>query len=52
MRGRWAYCHDSENSGVTHDAALLAADERARKDALDVTRSFIVQAPAGFADSG
>jgi ATP-dependent helicase/nuclease subunit A len=32
---------------VTHDAALLAADEKARKDALDVTRSFIVQAPAG-----
>jgi ATP-dependent helicase/nuclease subunit A len=47
MRGRWASCHDSESSGVTHDAALLAADERARKDALDVTRSFIVQAPAG-----
>jgi ATP-dependent exoDNAse (exonuclease V) beta subunit len=36
-----------ENYGVTHDAALLAADEQARKDALDVTRSFIVQAPAG-----
>jgi ATP-dependent exoDNAse (exonuclease V) beta subunit len=32
---------------MTHDAALLAADERARRDALDVTRSFIVQAPAG-----
>ena len=32
---------------MTHDAALLAADEQARKDALDVTRSFIVQAPAG-----
>jgi ATP-dependent exoDNAse (exonuclease V) beta subunit len=32
---------------VTHDAALLAADARAREDALDVTRSFIVQAPAG-----
>jgi ATP-dependent helicase/nuclease subunit A len=32
---------------VTHDAALLAADAQARKDALDVRRSFIVQAPAG-----
>lgn len=32
---------------MTHDAALLAADARAREDALDVTRSFIVQAPAG-----
>jgi ATP-dependent exoDNAse (exonuclease V) beta subunit len=32
---------------VTHDAALLAADALAREDALDVTRSFIVQAPAG-----
>jgi ATP-dependent exoDNAse (exonuclease V) beta subunit len=32
---------------VTHDAALLAADAKARDDALDVTRSFIVQAPAG-----
>ena len=32
---------------MTHDAALLAADEQARKDALDVARSFIVQAPAG-----
>ena len=32
---------------MTHDAALLAADEQARRDALDVTRSFIVQAPAG-----
>jgi ATP-dependent exoDNAse (exonuclease V) beta subunit len=32
---------------VTHDVALLAADERARSEALDVTRSFIVQAPAG-----
>jgi ATP-dependent helicase/nuclease subunit A len=32
---------------VTHDDALLAADARAREDALDVTRSFIVQAPAG-----
>jgi ATP-dependent exoDNAse (exonuclease V) beta subunit len=32
---------------VTHDDALLAADAQARADALDVTRSFIVQAPAG-----
>lgn len=32
---------------MTHDAALLAADAQAREDALDVTRSFIVQAPAG-----
>ncbi len=32
---------------MTHDAALLAADAQARSDALDVTRSFIVQAPAG-----
>ena len=32
---------------MTHDAALLAADAKARDDALDVTRSFIVQAPAG-----
>ena len=32
---------------MTHDDALLAADARAREDALDVTRSFIVQAPAG-----
>ena len=29
------------------DAELLARDERARQEALDVTRSFIVQAPAG-----
>ncbi|MEX0706435.1 MAG: UvrD-helicase domain-containing protein [Woeseia sp.] len=29
------------------DASLLAADRQARVDALDVTRSFIVQAPAG-----
>ncbi len=32
---------------MTNDAALLAADAKAREDALDVTRSFIVQAPAG-----
>lgn len=32
---------------MTHDAVLLAADAQAREDALDVTRSFIVQAPAG-----
>ena len=32
---------------MTHDDALLAADAQARNDALDVTRSFIVQAPAG-----
>ena len=32
---------------MTHDVELLAADERARSEALDVTRSFIVQAPAG-----
>ena len=32
---------------MTHDVALLAADAQAREDALDVTRSFIVQAPAG-----
>jgi ATP-dependent exoDNAse (exonuclease V) beta subunit len=32
---------------VTHDDELLHADEQARIDALDVTRSFIVQAPAG-----
>jgi ATP-dependent helicase/nuclease subunit A len=32
---------------VTHDDALLGADAQARTDALDVTRSFIVQAPAG-----
>ncbi|MEM7501932.1 MAG: UvrD-helicase domain-containing protein [Pseudomonadota bacterium] len=29
------------------DPQLLAADEQARADALDVTRSFVVQAPAG-----
>ena len=29
------------------DPELLAADEQARADALDVTRSFVVQAPAG-----
>jgi len=32
---------------MTIDEGLLAADERARDEALDVTRSFIVQAPAG-----
>lgn len=32
---------------MTIDAELLRDDERARKDALDVSRSFIVQAPAG-----
>jgi len=32
---------------VTFDADLLRDDERARKEALDVSRSFIVQAPAG-----
>jgi len=32
---------------VQGDATLLAADRQARVDALDVTRSFIVQAPAG-----
>ncbi len=32
---------------MTRDTALLAADAQARTDALDVTRSFIVQAPAG-----
>ena len=29
------------------DAELIQADEKARADALDVTRSFIIQAPAG-----
>ena len=29
------------------DATLLESDVRARQDALDVRRSFIVQAPAG-----
>ncbi len=32
---------------MTDDDVLLAADAQARNDALDVTRSFIVQAPAG-----
>jgi ATP-dependent exoDNAse (exonuclease V) beta subunit len=32
---------------MTTETDLLAADERDRIDALDVTRSFIVQAPAG-----
>ena len=32
---------------MTSDEKLLSADVQARKDALDVTRSFIVQAPAG-----
>ncbi len=32
---------------MTSDADLLRDDRRARKDALDVSRSFIVQAPAG-----
>lgn len=32
---------------MTTDSQLLAADLAARKDALDVSRSFIIQAPAG-----
>lgn len=32
---------------MNHDAALLAADRKAREDAVNVRRSFIVQAPAG-----
>jgi ATP-dependent exoDNAse (exonuclease V) beta subunit len=32
---------------VTHDDALLRADEHARIDALDIEKSLIVQAPAG-----
>ena len=32
---------------MTRDTELLHADSQARIDALDVTRSFIVQAPAG-----
>ena len=32
---------------MTSDQHLLRADQQARRDALDVTRSFIVQAPAG-----
>ena len=32
---------------MTPDQELLAADQQARKLALDITRSFIVQAPAG-----
>ena len=32
---------------MSNDASLLAADEHARRSALDTTRSFIVQAPAG-----
>ncbi|HZW59643.1 MAG TPA: UvrD-helicase domain-containing protein, partial [Woeseiaceae bacterium] len=32
---------------MVDDAELLAADLEARRDALDVTRSFVVQAPAG-----
>ena len=30
-----------------HDDVLLREDENARRDALDATRSFLVQAPAG-----
>ena len=30
-----------------HDETLLREDENARRDALDATRSFLVQAPAG-----
>lgn len=32
---------------MSNDARLLAADEHARQSALDIKRSFIVQAPAG-----
>ena len=32
---------------MSDDTTLLAADEAARVEALDVQRSFIVQAPAG-----
>ena len=32
---------------MTSEPQLLQADIKARQDALDVTRSFIVQAPAG-----
>src|SRR5881397_3512701 len=36
-----------ERSAAAPSAALAAADTRARERALDVTRSFLVQAPAG-----
>ena len=47
MRGRSTCLRALRRCGVTLDQQLLDGDVQARTDALDVSRSFIVQAPAG-----
>ncbi len=47
MRGRWHFSPVTRNELVTLDDPLYAHDTEARRRALEIDRSFIVQAPAG-----